>query len=145
MLVKEMNKFIEEKMEEAFKEIIFGRCDSYEEIIDDLEFDNYEQLVDEVNSMYCNYLGFKEIVELWNDFIKRNGEDICNEIAMRIEDEEELQQQIEKFFNKILEEVGNDYALAVETIENNNSEILKREFPNENDIEKYWDLFQYGE
>lgn len=89
MLVKEMNKFIEEKMEEAFREIIFGRCDSYEEIIDDLEFDNYEQLVDEVNSMYCNYLGFKEIVELWNDFIKRNGEDICNEIAMRIEDEEE--------------------------------------------------------
>lgn len=69
-----LNKYIEEELKVQFAKFVQELLEEYYdyfEAIEELEFDNYELLVDKT-LCFCKYLDFKSIVNLWDEWLVEN-------------------------------------------------------------------------
>lgn len=86
--MRNINMIIEECLKVEFDRFIGEIMDNedctWNEAVENLEFDNYEKLVDKT-LCYCKYLDFQMIVEFWDNFIEDCDDDAMYDIL-----EEEL-------------------------------------------------------
>lgn len=81
-----LREYIEEELGRIFDSLF--EEDNFDKKREELEFDNYEKLVDEVWSI-CEYIKFESIVEIYENWIK-SLEEVSNEIEVDIKREFDL-------------------------------------------------------